>query len=85
MGLEKIEKEQRKKKEANKKLMNGLATQKENKICADCLERRVNFANITHGVFLCKQCAEIHCNLVSKTRIKALGEYDTFEDDGLFI
>ncbi|KAJ3182490.1 hypothetical protein HDU85_002587 [Gaertneriomyces sp. JEL0708] len=63
MSAAQIEREKRKKDEANVKILQELLSLTENQNCADCGERGPRWASVNLGAFLCIRCGGLHRKL----------------------
>jgi hypothetical protein len=50
-----------------------------NSKCADCGKAEIDWANMTLGCFLCKQCGSIHRTIGIPMKLKPLGVGNRFE------
>ncbi|XP_042324941.1 arf-GAP with dual PH domain-containing protein 1-like [Sceloporus undulatus] len=66
--------------ESNVKALQEIWRREENALCADCEKPDPDWASCTLGIFLCFDCAEIHRNLISISKIKSI-RMDCWEED----
>ena len=57
----------------------------DNRFCADCQRPNPRWASTFHGIFICKQCADIHKSLYKKqkSQIKSIGKSKWKDEDAV--